>query len=220
MSDAAVHVTHNEPAFQGFARGKLALWFFLASEVMFFTGLLGAFVALKTGNPLPFHKGQQELSVPLAAVNTGVLITSSLTMALAVAASKAGQTSKAKLNLLLTILLASTFLCIKFYEYSAKFLGDHHPAIATLFSSTNWDAWAGNNPEGHYPKSSIFFSCYFTITGFHGLHVIGGIVPLSILLLQACRGKLLGAATEYVGLYWHFVDLVWIFLFPLFYLLR
>ena len=243
MTDAAVQVTHNEPIFQGFSRGKLALWFFLASEIMFFTGLLGAFVALKTGNPIPFHRDANYLSVPLAATNTAVLITSSLTMALAVAASKAGQTGKAKLNLTITILLACTFLGIKFYEYSSKFLhgydrpaesgesgekpgheaaAEHEPgpSLATCFSSKNWDAWAGNNPNGKYPKSSIFFSCYFTITGFHGLHVIGGIVPLLFLLIQACRGKLLGAVTEYVGLYWHFVDLVWIFLFPLFYLLK
>jgi heme/copper-type cytochrome/quinol oxidase subunit 3 len=120
-------------------------------------------------------------------------------MALSIHYASVGQASKVKLFLAITILCAVTFMGIKYYEYAGKF--EHHV----------------------YPKTHVFWACYFTMTGIHGLHVVGGIVPLVIFLLKVSNAPDVRRHTvglECMGLYWHFVDLVWIFLFPLFYLLH
>ena len=181
----------------GIPSAKLGMWLFLASEVMFFTGFLGAYIALRmagTREEFPGH----ELNKVLAGFNTIVLICSSLTMALGVGSIQRGNVGALKKNLVLTILLGATFLVVKGIEYSAKF------------------------SAGHFPHTSIFYGTYFVLTGFHGLHVLGGIVALSTILMMAARGRFSAAwhtPVENVGLYWHFVDIVWIFLFPLLYLI-
>ena len=194
----ALAVPHAEsPSATGIPNGKLGMWVFLASEVMFFTGLIGAFVVLRMGHPAwPGSEGH--LSVPMGTLNTLILISSSVTIVLSLAASQCGAMPAAKGWLLATAALGSSFLGIKALEYSAKF--SHH-----ILPSTN-----------------VFWSCYFALTGFHALHVLGGIIynlwVLSLVGRDAVwRAK--GHRLELAGLYWHFVDIVWIFLFPLLYLL-
>ena len=181
----------------GIPNGKLGMWVFLASEVMFFTGLIGAYVVLRMSHPhWPGPEGH--LSVPLGTTNTLLLIGSSVTIVLALAASNRKAIPAARGWLLATILLGSGFLCIKGIEYFAKF--SHH-----ILPSTN-----------------VFWSCYYTLTGFHGLHVLGGIVFNLWVLSRTLEASVWASQRqrlEYAGLYWHFVDIVWIFLFPLLYLL-
>lgn len=347
--------------------GKVGLWLFLASEIMFFVGVLGTYIIYRSGAPALFARHGETLSKPLAATNTLVLIFSSLTMALAVDAARRGDRARVAKGLAVTLLCAAAFMVIKGIEYRDKAL--HHTIVATAdaeavvhlaaepvdthyavvkapnrqvfnvargaFESSSPRRWAdyviplrgggeagvfiaiipagaagpntinvykqsGPEPgakdktakptsveygggvfvfDGHvhdhgdayaftgwrapYPtdgksidvhllsesdvkalpgatlykqdmtidKARInadtnygpwknnFFASYFTLTGIHGLHVLAGMIPLTILLLQSLRGRLFAAHTEYVGLYWHFVDLVWIFLFPLLYLI-
>jgi cytochrome c oxidase subunit III len=352
-------IGHGDPI----APGKLGIWLFLASEIMFFIGLLGTYIVLRSGSPHMFQAQGQTLNKALAGINTLVLIFSSLTMALAVDAAQKANRGRLMAMLGLTVLMAFGFMFIKYLEYSDKlhhytmlakegpkgkeqvYIYDGHlestevgldkgklafpkgtkfvqltEAVGThsegaqgavmgndgdrlkvkFDDGTNEEAAvdrskttavdskqirdkvyhinavrrlvpkteeinvhtytltgdtehaeAGAGPHGkaeggaaeggkeaqhehkdyviqasdvndlvwYGPQKNIFFSCYFALTGVHGLHVIGGIVPLSLLLIQAARGKIFAPHTEYVGLYWHFVDLVWIFLFPLLYLI-
>jgi len=197
MSSAHAVSSTAFPTATGIPNGKLGMWLFLASEVMFFSGLLGAYIVLRTSNPSwPGHEGH--LNVLMGTINTLVLITSSVTIVLSLAASQRGALSVARAWLLATNLLGLSFLTIKGVEYSAKFA--HH-----ILPSTN-----------------IFWSCYFTLTGFHGLHVLGGIVFNFIVLGRMgnpTRWSVQAHRLELAGLYWHFVDIVWIFLFPLLYLI-
>jgi len=185
------------PTATGIPNGKLGMWVFLASEVMFFTGLIGAYLVLRLSHPSwPGHEGH--LSVPIGTTNTLLLIGSSVTIVLALAASERGAIDRVRGWLAATILLGACFLVIKGFEYSVKFA--HH-----IFPSTN-----------------VFWSCYFALTGFHGLHVLGGIIfNLQVLsrTLREATWKAQGHRLELAGLYWHFVDIVWIFLFPLLYLI-
>ncbi len=181
----------------GIPSAKLAMWLFLASEVMFFTGLIGAYIVLRAGFSAWPHPGE-ELSIPIAAFNTFILLSSSMTMALGVAAVHQSDVLKLRLFLGLTILLGLGFLGVKAYEYSLKF------------------------SHGHFPGTGLFWDCYFTLTGFHGLHVLAGVLANLWILALTFGGAFLkrrGHMVEISGLYWHFVDLVWIFLFPLLYLL-
>lgn len=179
---------------------KFGMWLFLTSEVMFFTGLLGSYLVLRLSDPAGFaDQARAYLHWEPAAANTMVLIFSSLTMALSIHWAQAGNPGKTKLFLAITILCGLVFMGIKAYEYAMKF--EHHI----------------------YPSTHIFWACYFTLTGIHGLHVVGGIVPLTYALARVGGGtdvRRHAGLLEILGLYWHFVDLVWIFLFPLFYLLH
>ena len=356
-------ISHGDPT----KPGKIGIWLFLASEIMFFIGILGTYIIYRSGAPELFSRHGETLSKSLAALNTLVLIFSSLTMALAVDAAQKGQRWRMVRALLLTLACAVTFMVVKAFEYNDKF--HHHTIVSAAdaevtvkaepnqtlyarvtsptrqvfnvatgnFESSSPRKWAsyviplpalgdpgtyvgivpagaaGPNKievyaytsaepsskdkvvknatvdygggvfvfDGHahlvddgkayaftgwrapYPKGGAgvdvnhlaegdvkamegskqleketkidlarvnadttygpwknnFFDSYFTLTGVHGLHVIGGIIPITILLLQGVRGRVFPEHTEYVGLYWHFVDLVWIFLFPLLYLI-
>jgi cytochrome c oxidase subunit 3 len=346
--------------------GKLAIWLFLATEIMFFIGLLGTYIVLRSGSPRLFYYHGQMLDKKLAGVNTLVLILSSLTVALAVDAARKNKRTRLMISLAITVAMAFVFCGIKYFEYSDKF---HHYTVlaregpsrgrnakvfiydghATKTETVNgkvgfpagtrfveikapdgsdqnpalldqpvigpfkpgdvagvvkddkgveklqFDAeptdespagtryvydqskvvplkdagdrvkpktWTlvgqrrevkGDEPinvhtyvpsmephasgEAHKhetftfehdwvndfvwygPQKSAFYNCYFATTAVHLLHVVGGMVPLSLLLIQSIRGRIFAGATEYVGLYWHFVDVVWIFLFPLLYLI-
>ena len=186
----------------GLINSKLGIWIFLASEVMLFGGLFSAYVFLRMAAPEgDFAYWGSKLSIPMATVNTLVLITSSVTVVLSWASLKLKDFEKYKLYMGLTLLCASIFLVIKYFEYTGKF---HH---------------------GIYPSSSTFMGIYFTLTGLHGLHIIGGIIVMGYMWLP--MGSELWETdpehftnrVENAGLYWHFVDLVWIFLFPVLYLL-
>jgi len=183
----------------GIPNGKLGIWLFLASEVMLFGALFSTYVLLRVGADVWPH-GYKLLNVPLGTVNTMVLISSSVTMVMAWASLKMNQFGKFRLYLGLTILLSFVFLIIKAFEYGHKF------------------------ETGIYPATSTYFGIYFTLTGLHALHIICGIIVNSFLWITGRRlwqkepGRLTNRI-EYAGLYWHFVDLVWIFLFPVLYLL-
>lgn len=184
----------------GIPNGKLGIWLFLASEVMLFGALFSSYVLLRVGADVWPHGRDAGLSVPLATLNTMVLIASSVTMVMSWASLKMNQFGKFRLHLGLTVLLAFVFLIVKGFEYGAKF--GHHT----------------------YPSTDTFFAIYFTLTGLHGLHVIGGIIVNSYLLFPGSKmwktdPDRFTNRIEYAGLYWHFVDLVWIFLFPVLYLL-
>jgi len=175
--------------------GKLGIWWFLASEIVTFGGLIGSYIVFRLANP-PWTEEAHHLSVLIATLNTIVLLTSSLTMVLAFAAVDQRDERKTRTWLLLTVVGGLVFLVIKAFEWSLE-IG-----------------------AGRVPGASGFWSFYFTLTGLHGLHVLGGIVVNTALWLTAVRNRLRPVAhrVEYAGLYWHFVDIVWIVLFPLLYL--
>lgn len=196
-----------EPAVPETFNGKLAMWLFLCSEVMFFSALLGAYITLRTGQPKNFEASQAMLHhhVSLAAFNTALLISSSLTMALGVLAGQSGQWSKHRLYLLATAAMGTLFLILKAYEYSTKINNGY--TVNGVFQA-----------DPLTPNRDLFFAFYWTLTGVHGLHILGGVIPIAFIAMFGEKKKLAGE-TEMVGLYWHFVDLVWIFLFPLLYLI-
>jgi cytochrome c oxidase subunit III len=186
----------------------LGMWVFLVTEIMFFGGLFMAYLVYRHAYPGDWVAGSQHLNVPLGALNTTVLICSSLTMVLAVRSAQVGSRSGQIVNLILTILLGSTFLVVKYFEYAEKF---HH----NLVPGPHFDPLLSGGQQ-------IFFSLYFIMTGIHAAHMVVGIVLMLIILAMAWRGRFTPeyyGPIEVSGLYWHFVDIVWIFLFPLLYLL-
>jgi len=184
----------------GVYNGKLGIWLFLASEVMLFGALFSTLILLRTSTRDWPHGWEAGLSIPLATVNTFVLIASSVTVVLAWANLRLGELKKAKIFLFLTLLCGLGFMVIKTIEYTTKF------------------------SHGLYPSTNNFYATYFVLTGLHGLHVVGGMVVFAYLLLTADKWYAekrdqFTNRVEVTGLYWHFVDLVWIFLFPILYLL-
>ncbi|HEY4721585.1 MAG TPA: cytochrome c oxidase subunit 3 [Anaerolineae bacterium] len=201
MSEAVVtheHTAEIEEAgsVPGVSNRKFGMWLFIASEVMFFTALIGMFLAYR-GQPsaVDFHS---RLDIPLTAVNTFVLLTSSLTVVLSLAAAQAGNKRMLTVWLLATVILGSAFVSIQAVEYSR--LG----------------------ADGFVLATSVGTSTFFVLTGFHGLHVILGVLWCLVVMLRAARGgfsKENNVGVELFGLYWHFVDVVWIILFTVIYLL-
>jgi cytochrome c oxidase subunit 3 len=204
---------HFQTAGQQQEAAKLGMWIFLVTEILFFGGLFLAYGVYRGLHPEMFLAAHRHLSVPLGGVNTVVLITSSLTMALAVRAAQVGDRRLLVPLLALTIALAFVFLGIKYVEYAHKF---HDGLLPGRFYHPAHGLVIPGQPQ-------IFFSIYFMLTGLHGVHVIIGIGVLSWIVRRARRGDFSPAyytPVENVGLYWHLVDLVWIFLFPLLYLVR
>lgn len=255
--------------------GKLGMWFFLASEVMFFAGLLAAYVVLRAGDPELFRKHALALNGWLTGINTLLLMLSSCSIFLASKAAGRQLRQRTVLWLSVTLLLGIGFLVIKAREYKLKF--DHHTivtiengqtyvydGIATRMDGAvvkeingfrakppaNFDIYRIaeqdvrrlaatdqklESPAGltaqrlavtgtlsqdisYGPWKNIFLACYFTLTGVHAAHILGGAVALSFILAHAIRGRVLAAHTEYLALYWYFVDVVWLLLFPILYL--
>ncbi|GMU35116.1 MAG: cytochrome c oxidase subunit III [Planctomycetia bacterium] len=276
MSAATVIPHDMEPhPVTGMYNGKFGVWLFLASEVMLFGALFSSYVLLRMGaddGMWPKH-GAEILNVPLATLNTAVLISSSVTMVMAWAQLKMKKVGKAQLYLTLTFLLAGSFLVVKYFEYSEKF---HHYQV-WLNSPLTVDGHEVSTVRGHFdeksphlevdaksgafitpefvsiipdshggdhehasamriegdqikrvsnfgPRHSTFLATYFTLTGLHGLHIIGGMIVILYFMLTGARFSRINPdkyanRIECTGLYWHFVDLVWIFLFPVLYLL-
>lgn len=195
---------------QQYEASRLGMWAFLLTEIMFFGGLFVGYTVYRTAYLAGFVEGSQHLDVLLGTVNTVVLISSSLTMALAVHAAQVGHRQLLVRCLLLTMLLGLVFLGIKGYEYWHKYHENLVPGLR--FSVT------GSNAR----QVQLFLILYFVMTGLHALHMIIGIGLLAILAIVAWRGLFSSAyhtPVEMIGLYWHFVDIVWIFLYPLLYLL-
>lgn len=186
---------------------RLGMWLFLVTEIVLFGGLFIGYSYMRYLYPAEFHRGGGELNATLGIINTVVLLTSSLTVVLAIVAVQRAEKKRAMLLLGSTLALGLVFLVIKSFEWSAKF---HHgiypnsPHLATL-----------------PPGEQVFFGLYFTMTGLHGLHVIAGLSVLAVLLWWVATDRI--RQDRYIhlengGLYWHLVDVIWIFLLPLFYL--
>jgi cytochrome c oxidase subunit 3 len=188
----------------------LAMWVFLVTEIMFFGGLFLAYVVYRSMFPQVFVAGSHHLDILLGGTNTAILICSSLTMALGVRAAQLGDRRNLTLFMILTMILGLAFLGIKVVEYHDKWV--HHLIPGPHFNM--------EGPQGR--EVQIFFSLYFAMTGLHASHMIVGI-GLILWLLPACARGRYGPdyyhPIECFGLYWHFVDIVWIFLFPLLYLI-
>ena len=188
----------------------LGMWVFLVTEIMFFGGMFMIYILYRVLYPEGWVLGSNHLNVALGALNTGVLICSSLTMALAVRSAQIGSKKGQVVNLILTIIFGSVFLIVKYFEYAEKF--EHH-----LVPGPNFDMSLPLANQQH-----LFFSIYFMKTGIHALHMVVGIGLMLVVLAMAARGRFSAryyTPVEVSGLYWHFVDIVWIFLFPLLYLL-
>ena len=189
----------NADTHSGISNAKLGVWLFLASEVMLFATLFTSYIVLRMGSA-SWPWGWDALNVPLATLNTVILISSSVTIVMAYAKAYDRNKPGYQLWMALTILLSFGFLVVKAFEYGAEF------------------------SKGIWPSTSVFYAVYFTMTGLHGVHIIGGIVVNSALLYMSTvkedwENPLLLGRVEGAGLYWHFVDIVWIFLFPALYLL-
>lgn len=276
---------HFESHEQQFDAGKFGIWLFLVTEVLFFSGLFCAYVIYRTNHPDIFVFGHQFLNKTYGAINTVVLLFSSLTMALAVRCAQKGQRTALIINLVITLLCAATFMGIKYIEYTTKFREGLYPAYwfhPTDEALEHLKAHAGGHSglkhagdghgnaatndsvhgetstvraddpaaeiDGHTggktaeeiavaestgaterdgvlipDRAGIFFSIYFCITGLHGIHIIAGMIALTWILVRSIRGDFTPeyfGPVDYVGLYWHLVDLIWIYLFPLLYLIH
>jgi len=195
--------------------GTLGMWVFLITEIMFFGGLFMAYTLYRSMNAEGFAAASHQLDVKLGAINTVVLIASSFTMAMAVYGSQTGKRQLLLVCLILTMIFGAAFLGIKAVEYNTKF--EHH-----LFPGAGFK-W--ESPE-HDPRlaqpARMFFWIYFAMTSLHALHMIIGLGVMAVIFYYAWRGRYspeYHAPVEVSGLYWHFVDIVWIFLFPLLYLI-
>ena len=189
--------TGEQSASEAIETAKLGIWTFLATEVLLFGGLFTAYTVFRIRYPDMFQAEHLKLNKLLGLVNTVVLICSSLSVAVGIAAIRKGRQEALRKALGLTIVSGLVFLCVKFFEYAEHFRA------------------------GEYPRTDIFFSLYFMMTGLHGLHVIAGMLALSVVFVMARKGRFsesYSTPVEITGIYWHFVDLVWIYLFPLLYL--
>jgi len=205
-----VSVLTNKEAAREDDLNSLGMWLFLASEVMFFGALFTGYIVYRYTYPETFSEASRFLDLPYGALNTAILLTSSLTVALAVDSAQRSLKRSLVFFLLITILLGCVFLGIKGLEYV-------HKIEQGLFPAGDF-TYPGTNPD----EARLFFSLYFTMTGLHAVHMIGGILVMAIIAFLALRrhfSEKYYAPVELLALYWHFVDIVWIFLFPMFYLI-
>jgi cytochrome c oxidase subunit 3 len=214
-SSAAKHDSHVQHHFvdseQQFDSAKLGMWLFLVTEILFFGGLFVAYIIYRAWNPDLFTKASVQLDTIMGAANTAVLIFSSLTMAMSIREIQLNRVKRSMIYMGITILCAIFFMVVKYFEYTHKF----HIGI---FPGENYTFTGIDDPQ-----ASIFFSIYYMMTGLHGIHVIIGIGLIGWLILKARKGAFSSeyyTPIEITGLYWHLVDIIWIFLFPLFYLIE
>jgi len=222
MSSPSGELAHHfENLEQQTSAAQLGMWAFLATEVLFFGGVFTAYAVYRYWYPAAFAAGSDEQLVWVGAINTAVLLTSSLTMALAVQAAALGRRSALIRYLGLTILLGLVFLGVKVFEYRRDYLEGMVPGVWFNPHSNTLEEWA---KRGIHPRNvELYFVFYFVLTGLHALHMVIGMGVLGVQLVLARRGWFSQAyptPIELTGLYWHFVDIVWIFLFPLLYLLH
>ncbi len=212
MSERSAALAHqhqfDDPAQQREA-GNLGMWVFLCTEVMFFGGMFLAYTIYRWLYPLSFEYASHHLDLVIGTVNTAVLLTSSLTMAMAVHSSQTGKQKALVGYIAATMVFGVTFLVVKAFEWAAKF--EHHLVPGPSFHFTGPGA----------DHAQLFFSLYFAMTGMHALHMVIGVGLMTWLLVAAIRGRFDAQYHQPVvilGLYWHFVDIIWIFLYPLLYL--
>jgi cytochrome c oxidase subunit 3 len=191
-----------------YTSSKIGMWLFILSEILLFGGLFILYSMYRYKNPMDFHLAAWELNRPLGTLNTFILITSSLTIALSIAANRRGDRKLSKFFLIATLCLGFLFLVIKYVEWRAKIEHGIYPSSALLL--------------GRAKGEVLFYGLYYSMTGLHGLHVLAGLFVLSMMFLFMMKGKIdenRFVPLENSGLYWHLVDIIWIFLFPLFYLI-
>jgi cytochrome c oxidase subunit 3 len=191
----------------------VGMWIFLVTEIMFFGGMFLMYTAYRSLYPNVFGAASRTLSAPIGALNTAVLLCSSFTMVLAVRSAALGARKAVVIFLILTILLGGVFLGVKAYEWNEKFHEHHIPGPSFHLEGEAPGA------QGH---AQLFFALYFGMTGLHALHMIVGVGLVSLIAWQAHKGRFsvdYWTPVDLTGLYWHFVDVIWIFLFPLLYLI-
>ncbi len=190
----------------------LGMWIFLITEIMFFGGMFAAYTIYRSAYPLVFGIASSSLDVTIGAINTCVLLLSSFTMVMAVRAGQLGQKKMIIFFLIITLLFGCVFLGVKAYEWTNKYEEHHMPGQVAFHLD-------GTQQQG---PAKLFFSLYFAMTGLHALHMVVGVGILTFIILETRKGKYSAdyyTPIDIAGLYWHFVDVVWIFLFPLLYLI-
>lgn len=200
---------HFDSAEHEYLSSKEGVWLFLCSEILMFGGLFAAYFIYHNMYPAVFHAGSHHLDWKLGALNTVVLLTSSLTMALGVHYCQTNNRKMAVMNLSATIVCGALFMIVKYMEYSHKI---HEGLLPGL--------WFRGDNEG-ISNIGLYFSFYFMMTGLHGIHVLAGMALIGWVLVRTMKDEFSGkyyTPVEGVGLFWHLVDLIWIFLFPLLYL--
>lgn len=199
---AAAHIHRDDVA------SRMGMWLFLFTELLLFGGMFILYSVYRFTHPNEFHLAAKELNTVIGTFNTAILLTSSLTMALSIAAIQRKQKTLSIIFQLLTIILALGFMVNKYFEWGAKFHHGIYPGSDTLLSK----------PSGEI----LFFGLYYVMTGLHGLHVIIGVVIIAFMTRFTLKDIITHDSyvkLESAGLYWHLVDIIWIFLFPLFYLI-
>jgi cytochrome c oxidase subunit 3 len=202
---------HFDDSEQQFQSSTLGMWVFLVTEVMFFGGMFGSYTIYRNMYPDAFSSTSHFMNVTIGAINTGVLICSSFTMVLAVRSAQLGRKKALIAFLILTLILGCVFLGLKYVEYHEKWVDHHIPGPGFRYEDSRY-----------FHQAQILFFLYFAMTGMHALHMIVGAGLLTTLVVMAGRNRFSAAwytPVEMIGLYWHFVDIVWIFLFPLLYLI-
>jgi cytochrome c oxidase subunit 3 len=200
------------------------MWVFIAQEILFFGGLFATYTVYRMKYPEAFRAGSHHLAWQIGFLNTLVLIASSLTMAMGVHSAAIGRARRIVAYLLATILLGSVFLGVKYFEYSEKIGPCFRVGVGSgcLVPGERFDASMLHVTGDVAGQTQIFYSLYFAMTGLHALHMIVGIPIIALIARAAWRGRYSPewhTPVEVVGLYWHFVDIIWIFLFPLLYLI-
>ncbi|WP_238325988.1 cytochrome c oxidase subunit 3 family protein [Bryobacter aggregatus] len=202
---------HFDDSAQQLEASTLGMWVFLVTEIMFFGGMFASYTIYRNLYPEAFASTSAYMNVTIGAINTGVLICSSLTMVLAVRAAQLGRNPAIVRYLTLTLILGLIFLSLKYFEYHEKWVDHHVPGPSFEYADPRF-----------IHQAQILFFLYFAMTGMHAIHMIVGAGLLTVLIVKAHRNRFSAAwytPVEIVGLYWHFVDIVWIFLFPLLYLI-
>ena len=242
---ASTEAAHNSPGaaeeLAGYEGAKLGMWLFLATELLLFSVMFAGFAIFHSLYPNEFKLAHASLDWKLGGLNTLVLITSSLTVALALDSVQRGNNKRANMMLLVTIILAGVFLIVKYFEYTGKFHHGIFPGDKVTQAFSGGKGMQIKLPSGSYgpvPESimvggasvpiqligiKLFFSFYFIMTGVHGLHVIIGASVLAVILWKNTKNRYSHwyyTPVENGALYWHLVDLIWIYLFPLFYLIK
>ncbi len=198
------HTDHFDPV-----ASKIGMWLFIFTEILLFGGLFIVYSVYRYKHPVEFHLAHQELDVTIGLINTIILLVSSMTVAMSITALQMGNKKLTLIFLVVTIVLALVFLVNKYFEWGEKFHHDIYPGSEFLLSLSKGDM--------------LFFGLYFFMTGLHALHIIVGVALLAVIYFKIRNGSV--NQERYVllengGLYWHLVDLIWIFLFPLFYLIH
>jgi len=198
------HADHFDPV-----ASKLGMWLFIFTEILLFGGLFIVYSVYRFKHPVEFHLAAEELDVTIGLINTIILLVSSMTVAMSITALQLGNKRLSLILLGTTGLLALVFLVNKYFEWGAKFHHDIYPGSEFLLSLSKGDM--------------LFFGLYFFMTGLHALHIIAGLALLGVAFVKVQNGSVNQdriSLLENGGLYWHLVDLIWIFLFPLFYLIH